>query len=83
LSLIYSNLPDIYNNLFIIIYNNLGFPDSSVGKEFTCDAGHPGLIPGLGRFPWRRGRLPTPVFFPEEHIGASEQNPASVWAHTQ
>ena len=61
----------------------MGFPDSSVGKEFTCDAGHPGLIPGLGRFPWRRGRLPTPVFFPGEHIGASEQNPASVWAHTQ
>ena len=28
-----------------------GFPDSSVGKEFACNAGDPGLIPGLGRFP--------------------------------
>ena len=26
-----------------------GFPDSSVGKESTCTAGDPGLIPGLGR----------------------------------
>ena len=27
----------------------LGSPDSSVGKESTCNAGDPGLIPGLGR----------------------------------
>ena len=27
------------------------FPDSSVGKESACNAGHLGLIPGLGRFP--------------------------------
>ena len=26
-----------------------GFPGSSVGKESTCNAGDPGLIPGLGR----------------------------------
>ena len=29
----------------------LPFPDSSVGKESTCNAGDPGLIPGLGRSP--------------------------------
>ena len=28
----------------------LGFPDSSVGKEYTCNAGDPSSIPGLGRF---------------------------------
>ena len=27
----------------------LGFPDSSVGKESTCNAGATGLIPGSGR----------------------------------
>ena len=27
----------------------MGFPDSSVGEESTCNAGHPGSIPGLGR----------------------------------
>ena len=26
-----------------------GFPPSSVGKESTCNAGDPGLIPGSGR----------------------------------
>ena len=26
-----------------------GFPDSSVSKESACNAGYPGLIPGLGR----------------------------------
>ena len=26
-----------------------GFPDISVGKESTCRAGDPSLIPGLGR----------------------------------
>jgi len=28
-----------------------GFPGSSVGKESTCNAGGPGLIPGSGRSP--------------------------------
>ena len=28
-----------------------GFPGSSDGKEFACNAGDPGLIPGLGRSP--------------------------------
>ena len=30
-------------------FSHLGFPDSSVGKESTCNAGDPSLIPGLGR----------------------------------
>ena len=40
----------------------MGFPDSSVGKESTCNAGDPGLIPGSGRSPWKRHRLPTLIF---------------------
>ena len=28
-----------------------GFPSSSAGKESTCNAGDPGLIPGSGRSP--------------------------------
>ena len=27
----------------------VGFPDSSVGKKSTCNAGNPGSIPGSGR----------------------------------
>ena len=43
----------------------MGFPHSSVGKESTCNAGDPGLIPGLiwvGKICWKRDRLPNPVF---------------------
>ena len=28
---------------------SMGFPGSSDGKEFACNAGDPGLIPGSGR----------------------------------
>ena len=31
-------------------YPYWGFPDSSVDKESTCNAGDPGSIPGLGRY---------------------------------
>ena len=46
------NLTIINKTIFVAI--RLGntfilFPDSSVGKEFTCNAGDPGLIPGSGR----------------------------------
>ena len=41
----------------------------STGKESTCNAGDLGSIPGLGRFPWRRERLPTTVFWPGEFHG--------------
>ena len=34
-----------------ILRLSLGFPDSSVGKESTCNAGDLGSIPGLGRSP--------------------------------
>ena len=50
--------------------SNLGFPDSSAGKESACNAGDPGLIPGLGRSPGK-GMLPTPIFisFPDGSDG--------------
>ena len=35
-----------------------GFPDSSVGKESTCSARGPGLIPGLGRSAGERRGYP-------------------------
>ena len=46
-----------------------GFPCGSAGKEFACNLGDLGSIPGSGRFPWRRERLPTPVFWPGEFNG--------------
>ena len=51
---------------------NRGFPGWA-GKESTCNAGDLGSIPGLGRFPWRRERLPTPVFWPGDFHGLYSQ----------
>ena len=84
------------------------FPDSSVGKESSCNAGDTSLIPGswrfagegtgyplqyswasivaklvknplqcgrpvfnpwVGKIPWRRERLPSPVFWPGKFHG--------------
>ena len=93
----------------------LGFPDSSVRKESTCNVRDTSLIPGSGRsagegisyplqfswaslvaqlvknlpvmqetwvnpwirkIPWRRERLPTPVFWPGDFHGLY-----SPWGH--
>ena len=40
-----------------------GFPGGVDGNESACNAGDLGLIP------WRRKRLPTPVFWPGEFHG--------------
>ena len=40
----------------------LGFPDGSDGKESYSNVGDLGLIPGVGRIPWRSTWEPTPVF---------------------
>ena len=45
------------------------FPCGSAGKESACNTGDLGSIPRLGKIPWRRERLPTPVFWPEEFHG--------------
>ena len=39
-----------YYKIFIL-WHTMGFPDSSVGKESTCNAGDPGSITGSGRSP--------------------------------
>ena len=56
----------------MVLFNGTpSFPRGSDGKESACNAGDMGSIPGLGRFPWRSDRLPTPVFlgFPCGSIG--------------
>ena len=43
-----------------------------VAKSLLANAGHitdTGLIPGSGRFPWRRPWQPTPVFLPGKFPG--------------
>ena len=50
---------------FLMSAKAMGFPGGSESKESACSAGDLGLIPGLGRFPWRAWQ-PTPVFLPGE-----------------
>ena len=42
----------------------VGFPGGSDGKGSACNAGDPGLNPGLGRSPEDGKWKPTPVFLP-------------------
>ena len=39
----------IYFHGHFLLLLSMGFPDSSVGKESSCNAGDSGLVPGLGR----------------------------------
>ena len=59
-------LPELEVRLLLYVK---GFPGDSAGKESTCNTGDLGSIPGLGRFPWRRKRLLTPVLWPGEFHG--------------
>ena len=57
---------------------NLGFPGSSAGKEFTCNAGNSSLISGLGRSPGRK------IGYPLQYCWASlvaqvVKNPHAKW----
>ena len=45
----------------LVSCNSLGFPGGSEVKASACNVGDLGLIPGI---PWRRERLPTPIFWP-------------------
>ena len=45
------------------------FPGGSACKKIHLQCGRPGFYPWVGKIPWRRERLPTPVFWPGEYNG--------------
>ena len=56
--------------------DEMGFPDSSAGKESACNAGDTedvGLDPWVGKIPWRRKWQPTPVSWSEKSHGQRSQ----------
>ena len=62
----------------------MGLPGGLVGKESACNAGDPGSIPGLGRFPGKgNGWLPMPIFLPEEFHGQRSLVGYSPWGHKE
>ena len=52
-------------------------------KESACNAGDLGLIPGSGRFPWRRKWQPTPVFLAGESHGQRSLEGYSLWGRKE
>ena len=58
-----------------IFNNSLMPPDSSVGKESACNAGDPGLIPGLGR---STEEGTTPVFLGFPYGSAGKESTCNV-----
>ena len=62
-----------------------GFPDGSVGKESTCNAGNPGdagLIPGMGRS-LEEKMATTLVFLPEKSHGQRSLAELSMHTYTR
>ena len=55
--------PHTRPSTFIISFTPLSrprdFPGGSDSKKSICNVGDPGLIPGSGRFPRRKERLPS------------------------
>ena len=55
-----------------------GFPDSSVGKESTCNAGDPHSIPGLGSS-LGEGIGSLPQYSSASLVSQLVKNPPAVW----
>ena len=67
---LYIQLGVSFLSSFELFYlGHMGFPGGSEVKASACNVGDLGLIPGSGRFPWRRKWKPTPVFLPGEFHG--------------
>ena len=47
-------------------------------KRIRLQCGRPGFNSWVGKIPWQRERLPTPVFWPEEFHGLY-----SPWSHEE
>ena len=55
----------------------LGLPLWLSWQRIHLQCGRPGFNPWVGKIPWRRERLPTPVFWPGEFHGLS------LWGHKE
>ena len=54
---------------------------SLTGEESACNAVDTGSIPGVRKIPWRRDRLPTPVFWvpPSSLLAQTVNNSPVMW----
>ena len=61
-----SDKHSVRQDIWKAIWTAWGLPGSSAGKEYICNVGALGSIPGLGRSPRGRAWQPAPVFLPGE-----------------
>ena len=59
------------------------FPGDSDGKEYACQCRRCGFDPWVGKIPWRREWLPTPLFFPGEFHGQRILAGSSPWGRKE
>ena len=64
------------NKCIITCASYQGFPDSSVGEESACKS--PWFDSWVGKIPWRRDRLPTPVFLDFSCGSAGKESACNV-----
>ena len=57
----------------------MGFPGGSDSKEICWQCRRPGFDPWVGKSPWRREWLPTPIFWPGEVHGQRSLATYSPW----
>ena len=69
----------VFHSDFSPTHIESGFPGGSDDKEFACNAGDLGSIPGLGRSPGDGNGLPTPVFWLGELHGQRSLADYSPW----
>ena len=61
----------------------IDFPGGSDGKAPVYNWGDPGLIPGLGRSPWRRKWQSTPGLLPGKSHGQRSLVDYSPWGRKE
>jgi len=68
-----------------VIAKSLGINNCflSDGKESAYNAGDPGLIPGLGKIPWRRKWQPALIFLPGKSHGQRGLVGYNPWGHKE
>jgi len=55
----------------IAVHHDIGHPLWLSWYRIHLQCRRPGFDPWVGKIPWRRERLPTPVFWPGEFHGQS------------
>ena len=61
----------------------LGFPGGSDGKESTCNAGDPGLIPELGSSPGEGNGCPLQYLGLENPLDREAYSISKSWTHLE